>query len=55
MVRSFPSHCTFKDALLTSERCHDEVCDYTTEASSSAAPVPTVTLVNGVEMPLLGL
>ncbi|KAK6018845.1 hypothetical protein OSTOST_15539 [Ostertagia ostertagi] len=41
--------------ILTSERCYDEVCDRELEASSSSAPVPTVSLANRVEMPLLGL
>ncbi|KAJ1372279.1 hypothetical protein KIN20_034388 [Parelaphostrongylus tenuis] len=55
MVRSIPSYGSFSKALLNGNRYSDEVCDYEPEATSSVAPIPTVTLANGVEMPMLGL
>ncbi|VDM63736.1 unnamed protein product [Angiostrongylus costaricensis] len=55
MVRSVPSHCSFSKAIWNADRYYDEVCDYEPEATSSVTPIPTVTLANGVEMPMLGL
>lgn len=40
---------------MDSGQCCDEVGDFEPEATSSADPIPTVSLANGVEMPLLGL
>ncbi|KJH50530.1 hypothetical protein DICVIV_03294 [Dictyocaulus viviparus] len=55
MVRSFPSYSNFSNALWNAERYYDEVCDYEPEATSSVTSIPTVTLANGVVMPMLGL
>ncbi|KHJ81581.1 hypothetical protein OESDEN_18732 [Oesophagostomum dentatum] len=55
MVRCYPSFGNCTKALLDSEPCSEEVRDYEPEPTSSADPIPTVTLANGVEMPLLGL
>ncbi|EYC39835.1 hypothetical protein Y032_0639g994 [Ancylostoma ceylanicum] len=55
MVHSFPSYGNCTEAILDSGQCCDEVNDCELEATSSAGPIPTVALANGVEMPLLGL
>ncbi|KAL6735957.1 hypothetical protein Aduo_006356 [Ancylostoma duodenale] len=55
MVHSFPSYGNCTEAVLDSGQCCDEVIGCEPEATSSAGPIPTVALTNGVEMPLLGL
>ncbi|RCN36741.1 hypothetical protein ANCCAN_17376 [Ancylostoma caninum] len=55
MVHSFPSYGNCTEAVLDSGQCCDEVNGCESEATSSAGPIPTVALANGVEMPLLGL
>ncbi|RCN27663.1 hypothetical protein ANCCAN_26602 [Ancylostoma caninum] len=55
MVHSFPSYGNCTEAVLDSGQCCDEVNGCESEATSSAGPIPTVELANGVEMPLLGL
>ncbi|VDM74228.1 unnamed protein product, partial [Strongylus vulgaris] len=55
MVRAFPSHVNCTRVLLDSGQSYDDVSDYDSEATSSNDSIPTITLSNGVEMPLLGL